>query len=241
MDDAIDWFNHHLLGKDASSARKPVRLYVVGADVWRDFDEWPPREALPRRWYLQPQARLDERPAPVSNADVYDYDPANPTPSVGGPALQAAPCSVDNAELEARSDVLVYTSEPLTAPYDIIGPVAAELHVTSTAPSADLFVRVCEVDARGVSTNVTDGLQRVTFASRETPQLVRVELWPTARRFAPGHRIRVQIASGAFPRWARNLGGIEPIAHATTLRRASQSIHHSPECPSAIIVPFVPA
>ena len=89
--------------------------------------------------------------------------------------------------------------------------------------------------------NVTNGMQRVTFASRETPQRVRVELWPTARRFARGHRLRMQIVSGAFARWASNLGSIEPIADATTLRCVSQCIHHSPEYPSAIILPFVPA
>lgn len=241
MRDAVDWFNRHLLGKEEAPARKPVRLYVVGAEAWRDFDAWPPSEALLRHWYLQPQARLIDRPPPTPNADVYTYDPANPTPSVGGPALRTAPFSVDNSVLEARSDVLVYTSEPLKEAYDIIGPVAAELYVTSTVASADFFVRLCEVDTGGVSMNVTDGLQRVMLASTETPQRVRIELWPIARRFERGHRIRVQIASGAFPRWARNLGSIEPIAHATTLRRASQSVHHSPDSPSAIILPFVPA
>ena len=152
--------------------------------------------------------------------------------------MEAIPCSVDNTELEARSDVLTYTSEPLPQSRDVIGAVAAELFVSSSAQSADFFVRLCDVDANGVSTNVCDGLQRVRIESADAPQKVRVELWPTAYRFAQGHRIRVQISSGAFPRWARNTGGIEPIAHTTKLHAATQSIHHSPNCASAVILPF---
>jgi hypothetical protein len=115
------------------------------------------------------------------------------------------------------------------------------LYVSSTAPSADFFVRLCVVDAAGISKNICDGLQRVAIESNAAPQCVRVELWPTAYRFARGERIRVQISSGAFPRWARNTGSGEPIAAATELRSATQSIYHSPAYPSAIILPLCQA
>jgi len=134
--------------------------------------------------------------------------------------------------------VLTYSSEPLPHHRDIIGPVAAELYVSSTAPSADFFVRLCDVDTTGVSRNICDGLQRVRIESAGTPQRVSVEMWPTAYRVRQGHCLRVQISSGAFPRWARNLGSAEHIGQATRLRSATQYIHHSPLCPSAVILPF---
>ena len=96
MHDAIDWFDRHLRGKDGAPERKAVKLYVIGADEWREFDEWPPREARVEQWYLQPQRKLLDRIAPDSQADQYRYDPADPTPSLGGPALEATPYSVDN-------------------------------------------------------------------------------------------------------------------------------------------------
>lgn len=241
MHDAIDWFNRHLLGKHTSPQPKPVKLFVIGANEWRYFDDWPPRESTTEHWYLQSQRQLLERPALESEPDQYRYEPADPTPSVGGPALEATPFSVDNTELEARADVITYTSAPLAQQRDIIGPVTADLFVSSSAPSADFFVRLCDVDPQGISRNICDGLQRVTIAAAGVPQRIRVELWPTAYRIAEGHRLRVQVSSGAFPRWARNLGNGNPIAQAAELRTAMQSIYHSPTYPSAVILPFCPA
>jgi putative CocE/NonD family hydrolase len=237
LPDAIEWFNRHLLGKNDEMNRKPVKLYVMGADEWRYFDEWPPRASITERWYLHPLQRLIDHAPPESPVDRYVYDPTDPTPSVGGPALESTPFSVDNAALESRTDVLIYTSDPLPGPREIIGPIGADLFVSSSAPSADFFVRLCDVDTTGISKNICDGLQRVTFDGN-MPQRIRVELWPTAYRVAQGHCIRVQISSGAFPRWARNLGTLEPLALATELRSATQSVHHSPACPSAVILPF---
>jgi putative CocE/NonD family hydrolase len=236
--EALEWFDAHLRGKPLPE-RKPVKLYVIGADEWRYFDEWPPRAAQVETWHLHPQRQLRPELPPQSQPDQYRYDPADPTPSIGGPALDMVPYSVDNARLESRPDVLTYTSEPLTRARDLIGVVTAELHVTSTAQSADFFVRICDVDTSGVSKNVCDGIQRIRVEQPGVPQRVRVELWPTAYRFAPGHRIRVQVSSGAFPRWARNPGTTEPLGEATTLVAATQSIHHSPTHPSTVNLSFV--
>jgi putative CocE/NonD family hydrolase len=152
-----------------------------------------------------------------------------------------APFAVDNRALEARDDVLTYTSEPLSEAYTVIGTPTAELFVTSTAPSADFFVRVCEVDPQGVSTNICDGLRRAQLDPTAGPQRVEVELWPTAYRFRPGHRIRVQISSGAFPRWARNLGTGEPLGSARKWRTSQLAIYHSPAFRSTVQFPVVPA
>jgi putative CocE/NonD family hydrolase len=237
--DAIDWFKRHLLGTQTATMPKRVKLYVMGSNEWRYFDAWPPTEAVVEQWYLQPQHQLLDKVPPDSQPDQYRYDPADPTPSIGGPTLETTPFCVDNAELEARADVITYTSGPLAQHRDLIGALAAELYVSSSAPSADLFVRLCDVDAHGVSRNICDGLQRVRFASPQVPQGVRVDLWPTAYRLAQGHRLRVQISSGAFPRWARNPGEIEPLSQASRLISSTQGIHHSPSYPSRIDLPFV--
>jgi putative CocE/NonD family hydrolase len=241
LTDAIDWFRQHLLAdtKNTLSAfEKPVKLYVIGADEWRYFDTWPPREMRIDPWYLQPNGELSERVSITTSTDSYRYDPADPTPSLGGPGLFTKRYSVDNASLEARTDVLTYTSTALTQAVDIIGPVTADIYVSSNAKSADFFVRLCDVDEKGISRNICDGLQRVTIEPQDALQLVHINFWPTAYRIAAGHRIRVQVSSGAFPRLARNLGGDEPLATATEMYIATQSIHHSPDYPSAINLPF---
>ena len=241
MHEALDWFAHHL-GQRPSARTEAVKLFVIGADEWRHFDQWPPKESSPTAWYLQPGAGLAEHPAADSQPDRYRYDPADPTPSIGGPSLMPPrPFSVDNRPLESRSDVLCFSSAPLSGDVDVIGVPAAELYVSSSAASADFFVRLCDVDEAGVSRNVCDGLQRIAIRSDGLPQPVRVELWPTAYRFRRGHRLRVQVSSGAFPRWARNLGTDDALATGTGMRVGEQSIHHSPACPSAVTLPVCAA
>jgi putative CocE/NonD family hydrolase len=239
MHDALDWFKRYLLGDNDTPQQKAVKLYVIGADEWRCFDEWPPRETRCEHWYLQSQHQLFDRIAETDAADQYRYDPLDPTPAAGGPSLFGNNFSIDNAQLEARSDVLIYTSEPFVRHKDIIGPIHAELFVASTAESADFFVRLCDVDEQGISKNICDGLQRVAIQSSNSAQCVRIALWPTAYRIKRGHKLRAQISSGAFPRWARNLGGAEPLAQQTQPRAATQTIYHSADYPSAIVIPIV--
>ena len=140
------------------------------------------------------------------------------------------------ASLEARPDVLTYTTAPLPTDTDVIGEVSAEIWFSSSLPSADVFVRLCDVDTSGRSWNVCDGLTRLTGANE--PPMAVVALWPTAYRFKRGHRIRIQVSSGAFPRFARNPGTGEPHATATRLLAADQSVYHDPARPSAITLPI---
>lgn len=142
---------------------------------------------------------------------------------------------VNNAALEARPDVLTYTTSVLEADVEVIGEVSAEIWFRSSLPYADVFVRLCEVDSRGKSLNICDGLTSVSSA--DEPSLVKVRMWPTAYRFKRGNRIRIQVSSGAFPRYARNLGTGEPHATATTLRAADQAVYHDVTHPSVIILP----
>lgn len=142
---------------------------------------------------------------------------------------------VDNAALEARADVLTYTTTALDADVEVIGEVSAEIWFRSSLPYADVFVRLCDVDSEGRSYNICDGLTSLSGADQVS--LVRVHLWPTAYRFKRGHQIRIQVSSGAFPRYARNHGTGEPRATAVTLRGADQTVYHDAARPSVIILP----
>ena len=215
--------------------RAPVRLFVMGEEAWRDFASWPPEGYAPQRFHLHGGGALSAGGPAESEPDRYRYDPADPTPAAGGVRMAPDAGRVDNAALEARADVLTYTTAVLDDDVEVVGDVGAEIWFRSSLPFADVFVRLCDVDPGGRSVNVCDGLTSLTGA--EELAAISVRLWPTAHRFRRGHRIRVQVSSGAFPRYARNPGTGEPHATATTLRAADQEVHHDPAHPSAIVLP----
>ncbi len=204
---------------DAPRSGAPVRVFVQ-RDGWRDFASWPPPGATERTLHLGGDGSLGPEPPADSTPRRFVYDPEQPTPSLGGPTIFERVPIRDNAELEARDDVLVYTSEPLADDTVAAGPVRATVTVTSELEHYDVFVRLCDVDAAGVSRNVCDGLLRCVG-----DQTVAVDLWPTAYRFAAGHRLRVQVSGGAHPRYARNPGTGDPLVEATELRAGAREIH----------------
>lgn len=239
----LEWFEAHLKGDKAGLRDQPVRVYVMGADEWRDLPLWPP-PATPIRHYLREAAGLAQSPPPPAvPPDHYRYDPADPTPAVGGTRFLEGAGPRDNRVLEARSDVLTYTSPPLTEAVNVIGPVRAELFVDSTLPYADFFARLCDVDRSGRSLNLCDGLYRVEpgKGTRQPDGTLRLEvdMGATAHRFRRGHRIRLQISSGAHPRYLRNLGTGRPLETATEMRAATQTIYHDAAHPAALILPLV--
>ncbi len=240
--ESISWFRAHLLGDHSGLREKPVRVYVMGADVWRDYSEWPPAGHSEQRWHLQPGGLSTATPA-ESEPDRYRYDPADPTPAVGGASLSRNTGPKDNRALEARADVLCYSSVPLDHDLEVIGPVRAELYVKSSLEHTDFFVRLCDVAPSGKSINICDGLLRVIPGrpAREADGCLKIgiDLWPTAHRFRTGHRIRLQVSSGAHPRCVRNPGSGEPLATAVTLIAADQAVYHDPTHPSAIILPVM--
>ena len=238
--ESLAWFEAHVRGNAAGLRASPVRIFVMGARRWRDLPDWPP-PATPVRWYLQPSHGLGSGPPDASAPDTYRYDPANPTPSVGGIVLTADAGPRDNRRLEARPDVLTYTTAPLAADLEIIGPVAADLYVTSSLEHTDFFVRLCDVMPGGRSINVCDGQLRL-WPGRCQPDVdgtlrLRIDLWPTAYRFPRGHRVRVQVSSGAHPRFSRNPGTGEPLGAAVRLVPADQAVYHDPEHPSSLLLP----
>jgi uncharacterized protein len=149
--------------------------------------------------------------------------------------------SVDNRELEARPDVLVYTSDPLEDPLVLIGLVEAELWVNSSLDHTDFFVRLCDVSPSGRSVNVCDGLRRLNPSSihrtADGAFSVPVPMWPVGHRFGVGHCLRIQVSSGAHPVYARNLGTDEPVGTATVVQSADQVVYHEPGKLSFVTLP----
>jgi uncharacterized protein len=217
--------------------RKPVRLHVMGENAWREFESWPPPGYSPRPYYLGAHSTLAPELPGEGAPDAYRYDPADPTPAIGGVRMVFRGAGrVDNAKLEARPDVLTFTTAPLDSDVEVVGEVSAQIWFQSSLAHADVFVRLCDVDPQGKSWNICDGLTSVAGADELAS--VTVHLWPTANRFKRGHRIRVQVSSGSFPRYGRNPGTGEPRATATRLLSATQSVYHDPEHPSSITLPI---
>ncbi|WP_330274757.1 CocE/NonD family hydrolase [Lentzea sp. NBC_00516] len=234
INEALEFGLAHARGEEPPE-RAAVRLYVMGEDAWRSFDSWPPSGYSPTRFHLGSDGALGTAAPDESSVDTFHYDPTDPTPASGGVRLARDGGRVDNTSLEARPDVLTYTTPVLDQDTEVIGEVSAEIWFSSSLAHADVFVRLCDVDPAGRSWNVCDGL--VSLTSADEPQCATVKLWPTAYRFRRGHRIRVQVSSGAFPRYARNPGTGEPRATATTMIAADQTVHCGPARPSAIILP----
>jgi uncharacterized protein len=240
QEEVAAWLDRHLDPAHATPPRSAVRVFVQPDVGWAELDAWPPPGTTTLTWHLQPGGELAPELAPPSSPDRYDYDPADPTPAYGGTGLRMPPASgpVDNRPLEARDDVLAFTSAVLGADVDVLGAVTAVVHLTSSTPHTDVFVRLCDVAPDGTSTNVCDGIRRLhpddPPEEADGSRRVEVALWDTAYRFAAGHQVRVQVSSGAHPRFARNLGAGEPLGTATTLVVAHQQVHHDPDHPSAV-------
>ena len=246
--EGIAWMRGHLLGDDRLVRDSKVRVMVTGeGGGWRELERWPPGNTEARRLYLRADRTLTREPPtgerPQAQTFDYRYDPADPTPSLGGAVLLSREPVVDNAALEQRDDVLTFTTEPLAETVEAIGEVSAELWARAQPPHFDLFVRVCEVGADGVSRNVCDGLRSVepdgAAISEDGVAHVVVQLWPTAHRFAAGSRIRVQVSSGAHPRFARNPGTGEDRATAdpNRMRPVDVEVLRDRAHPSRLLLP----
>jgi putative CocE/NonD family hydrolase len=242
--EGLAWFEAHLKGEREQLRNKPVRICVMGIDEWREMDDWPP-PARQTRYFLQAGAGLaTEPPAAAAPPDRYTYDPADPTPAVGGARMDRAESGpLDNRALEARPDVLCYTTGPLADDLTVVGPVRLALFVRSSLAHTDFFGRLCDVAPDGRSINVCDGLVRVAPGEGEPGPGgslgVEVDMWATAYCFRRGHRVRLQVSSGAHPRWSRNLGTGEPMATGTAMQVARQTIYHDAAHPSALVLPVV--
>jgi len=249
------------LDPDAEIPGPVVRVFVMGAGRWRTAEEWPIPGTDWQPWHLSAGGVL--APAPPSEADAfteYAFDPADPTPTVGGQTLMTggrdggvewAPGPRDQSVLDDRTDIVRFASAPLVEDLEVIGPVTATLHVSTDATDADFIARLVDVWPDGRAMSVVSGIVRLS--RREGPEAapravepgsvysVEIDMWATGQLFRAGHCVRVDIASASFPEFDRN-GGIGPHhAWATTLGAARQRIHHDGLHPSFITLPVVPA
>jgi putative CocE/NonD family hydrolase len=240
----------------------PVRLFVMGANTWRDEYEWPLARTRYTRYYLHsggqanslggdgslgPEAPADEPP------DQFVYDPRDPVPTRGGglccyPAA-VAPGAFDQRAIEARPDVLVYTTPPLLRDLEVTGPVTATLFAASNAPDTDFTAKLVDVAPDGFARNLTDGIIRARYRESKTggkpiqPGQVyeyTIDLWATSNQFRAGHRVRLEISSSNFPRFDRNPNTGHPFGQSSALVPARQTIYHDPERPSCVVLPVIP-
>lgn len=242
--ESVAFLKEHFAGA-AGTRTAPVRAFLTGAGRWHDLPAWPPPGSAERPWHLHASGLLDPA-APDGGVTRYTYDPDHPTPAVGGPSLGPDCGPSDNAAHESRADVAVFRSAPLEEAVVVAGEPVARIRFRSSAASADVFVRICDVHPDGRSVTVCDGIRRIgsagTAGTDPRPDAegfaeVEVPLWPAFHRFATGHRIGVQVSSGAHPRYARNPGTGEPAATATATVRAEQEVSHDTARPSRIDLP----
>ncbi len=262
----VRWFDHWLKGIDTGMLKEaPIKLFVMGANVWRDEQEWPLARAVNTLYYLHSNGHANtlhgdgylltsspESDEPTS--DHFDYDPGDPVMTRGGallmsPEYRSGP--YDQREIEAREDVLVYTSAELNEDVEVTGPIAVHLWAVSSAPDTDFVARLVDVHPGGYAQNLTDGIIRAryrNFERGEAPSLIEpgrayeydIDLWATSNVFKAGHRIRVDITSSNFPRWDRNPNTGHAFGADSETAVAHQAILHDPEHASYITLPIVP-
>lgn len=263
----LRWYDHLLKGEANGVDREPrVKFFVMGANEWREADDWPLPGTVYTDYWLHSNGQANSargtgllsltRPGSEPD-DVFLYDPRNPVPTVGGQTLLPGTMLVTNAgprdqqAVEARHDVLCYTSEPLTHPLEVIGPVKLILYVSSSAPDTDFTGKLVDVYPDGRAELVTDGILRARYReSMASPVWLKVgqvyeieiDLRATATVFRRHHRVRLEVSSSNFPRFDRNTntGGIIAAEGAADLVPAVNRVHHCAGYPSRLVLP-VPA
>ncbi|MCC6945774.1 MAG: CocE/NonD family hydrolase [Thermomicrobiales bacterium] len=259
----LRWYDKWLRDVESSADEKPVTIFVMGANQWRQEDEWP----LARTRYVDyffasdgkantlfGDGKLSREPDGDGRPDNYLYDPLNPAPTRGGPlccnTYWAAAGAFDQTETETRPDVLVYSSPILEEPVEVTGPVKVILYAASSAVDTDFTAKLVDVSPCGDAKNLTDGIIRARYrkTTREEHFLIpgeveayEIDLWATSNVFLPGHQIRVEISSSNFPRFDRNPnhGGVIAEATKEDCIVAHQTVYHDAGYPSRIVLPVV--
>jgi uncharacterized protein len=251
----LRFFRAHLVG-DEGDDEPPVRIFVMGENRWRDEGEWPLARASAERWFLRAGGGLSTEAPADEPADEYLYDPREPAPTVGGPTslpgrmLRPSAGPLDQAPVERRGDVLVYTTEPLERPLEVTGPLELVLYAATSARDTDFVGKLCDVDPDGASRILAEGMLRARYRDGfEEARLVepgrvheyRIDLVATSNVFLPGHRIRLDVTSSSFPRFDRNPNTGAPLGEDTedTLTPARQRVFHDVDRPSHLVLPIV--
>jgi hypothetical protein len=250
----LRWFDYWLKGKKNGLDREaPVKLYVMGRNEWRYENEFPLARTQYKKMYLREHHGLSwEAPPADAKPYVYRYDPNNPVPSLGGNNCCGTPTPAgpkDQRPIESRGDVIVHTSDFLTAPVEVTGPVKVVLHASSDCRDTDFVAKLVDVFPDGHAYNMAEGMLRARYRKgADKPELLEpgkvyeltVDLVGTSVEFQRGHRIRVDITSSHFPQFDRNPNTGEPFGTGAQVKLATQTVHHSKEHASYVLLPVIP-
>jgi len=258
----LRWYDRWLRGIDTGIEREPpVRVFVMGANRWRTAEEWPLPGTDFQEWFLHSDGCANSlhgdgeltRDVPSSDPpDSYVYNPRNPVPTMGGGLccnqVFTLGGAYDQRAVEAREDVLVYTTEALEQDTEVTGPLKVVLYASSSASDTDFTAKLVDVHPCGLAQNLNDGIIRARYrTSMSEPALINpgdvyeyeIDLVATSNLFRAGHRIRLEISSSNFPRFDRNPNTGELPGRSIDMVSAMQTIHHSREYPSRVILPVV--
>lgn len=264
-DDLVySWFDYWLKGDESENpaAMPRVRYYTMGSNTWQAAETWPPKAAEMTTFYLDSEGQANslfgngtlskEKPDEEEQPDAFTYDPMNPVPSYGGNvcctggAIQGG--AFDQQEMEARNDILVYTTDPLPEGVEVSGFVETTLYISSDVRDTDFTIKLLDVYPDGRAYNLDETIQRVRYREgydkevfMEDGEVYKVELTPmaTSNFFKKGHRIRIEVSSSNFPRFTRNLNTGGNNYDETESVVARNNIHHSTTHPSQIRLPIV--
>jgi hypothetical protein len=266
---SLQWLDHWLKGVDNEIMNEPpIKIFVMGANVWRNEHEWPLARTKFTKYYFLSSGKansidgdgsLSTIPPDAHQAqDKYFYNPDNPVWERGGNLSYSLPGIGDSSELagpfdqrptERRDDVLVYTSAELNQDVEVTGPVTVQLYISSSAPDTDFAVRLVDVCPDGRAMGFSEGIMRARYRdSRESPQLMQpgtiylltIEMQPTSLVFLKGHRIRVHVTSSDFPHFDRNPNTGGEFGKGSEVKIAEQQVYHDRKHPSCIVLPIIP-
>jgi uncharacterized protein len=257
----LNWYEYLFNNVQNEFAGKPVKIFVMGANEWRQEDDWPLARAVSTKYFLHSAGKANSlrgdgalsTSGPHSEpADQCVYDPGNPAPTIGGPlccdADHLAPGPRDQRPIEARNDVLVYSTPPLTQDVEVTGPVTLELYAKSSGVDTDFTGKLVDIWPNGFAQNLTEGILRARYRdSQEKPELMnpgqiykfKIDLWATSNVFRRGHVLRLEVSSSNFPRFDRNLNSGAEGALDQQFVSATNTILHDEQHPSALILPIV--
>lgn len=259
----LRWYDWLLKGEaNGVEKEKPVKIFVMGKNEWREEDDWPLARAKNTRYFLHSAGSANgltgsgtlSTVAPAEEKpDQYVYDPSDAAPTIGGPlCCGSLPTGIgpqDQRPAEARGDVLLYTTPAFAKDTEVTGPVSLDLYVGSSAVDTDFTGKLVDVWPNGFAQNLTEGILRLRYRnSQEKPELanpgetyrITVDLWATSNVFLAGHKLRLEVSSSNFPRFDRNLNTGEEQARASRMIKATNVIYHDKAHPSALLVPLVP-
>jgi putative CocE/NonD family hydrolase len=262
-DITLAWYDYLFKGVQNDFAKaKPVKIFVMGANEWREEDDWPVPQARATKYFLHSDGSANSNKgngslsptAPSSESpDHYVYDPANPVQTIGGPLccdedhLQPGPR--DQRTVESRNDVLIYSTPLLTQDMEVTGPVSLELYAKSSGVDTDFTAKLVDVAPDGFAQNMTEGIVRARYRnSQEKADLLKpdevykfnIDLWSTSNVFRKGHILRLEISSSNFPRFDRNLNTEENPESGKKYVSATNTIYHDAQHPSVLLLQIVP-